>query len=75
MLVAKKRTTGTLFLQGWEKSLGIIRSIEPNEIIMSWACGVTPQAVAQNSKTPFMISHYPGHMFVTDKLSEELAIL
>jgi len=53
----------------------LIQPIEPNEIIMSWACGVTPQAVAQSSKTPFMISHYPGHMFVTDKLSEELAIL
>ncbi len=52
-----------------------IEPIEPNEIIMNWACGVTPQTVALSSKIPFMISHCPGHMFVTDKLSEELAVL
>lgn len=52
-----------------------IHPIKSNEIIMNWACGVTPQIVALSSKIPFMISHYPGHMFVTDKLSEELAIL
>ena len=52
-----------------------IEPIEPNEVIMSWACGVTPQIVALSSKIPFMISHCPRHMFVTDKLSEELAVL
>ena len=52
-----------------------IRPIEPNEIIMCWACGVTPQIVAINSKISFMITHCPGHMFITDKLSEELVIL
>jgi uncharacterized protein YcsI (UPF0317 family) len=54
------------------------KQIEPkelNEIVMCWGCGVTPQTVALNSKIPFMISHCPGHMFVTDKLSEELAVL
>ena len=54
---------------------GRLREYEPNEIIISWACGVTPQTVALSSKIPFMISHCPGHMFVTDKLSEELAVL
>jgi uncharacterized protein YcsI (UPF0317 family) len=52
-----------------------IHPIKSNEIIMNWACGVTPQIVALSSRIPFMISHYPGHMFVTDKLSEELVIL
>lgn len=52
-----------------------IKPIGPNEIIMSWACGITPQAVALASKIPFLISHHPGHMFVTDKLSEELTVL
>ena len=52
-----------------------IEPIKPNEIIMSWACGVTPQIVAQTSKIPFMISHYPGHMLITDKLSTELTVL
>lgn len=51
-----------------------IQPIESNETIMSWACGVTPQICAISSKVPFMISHFPGHMFVTDKLSEELSV-
>ena len=48
---------------------------EPDEIAMFWGCGVTPQMVALESKVPFMITRYAGHMFITDKLSEELAIL
>ncbi len=52
-----------------------IEPIGPDEIIMSWACGITPQTIALTSKIPFMISHCPGHMFVTDKLSEELTVL
>ena len=47
---------------------------EPHEIVMFWGCGVTPQNVAIESKVPYMITHYPGHMFVTDRLSEELAV-
>ena len=31
-----------------------------------WACGVTPQIVALKSKIPIMITHSPGHMFITD---------
>lgn len=31
-----------------------------------WACGVTPQAVAKEAKPDFMITHKPGHMFITD---------
>lgn len=40
-----------------------------------WACGVTPQAVALASKIPLMITHAPGHMFVTDLRDEALAVL
>jgi len=47
----------------------------PDEIAMYWGCGITPQTVAMESKVPFMITHCGGHMFFTDKLSEELAIL
>jgi uncharacterized protein YcsI (UPF0317 family) len=36
------------------------------EVPVFWACGVTPQAVAQASKPELMITHAPGHMFVTD---------
>jgi uncharacterized protein YcsI (UPF0317 family) len=48
---------------------------QPGEVAMFWGCGITPQTVALESKVPFMITHCPGHMFVTDKLSEELAVL
>ena len=40
-----------------------------------WACGVTPQIVAQTSKPELMITHYPGHMFIGDLWSEHQAIL
>lgn len=47
--------------------------IEPGEVPVFWACGVTPQAVAQAAKVEFMITHSPGHMFITDLLDEDLA--
>jgi uncharacterized protein YcsI (UPF0317 family) len=40
--------------------------IYPGELPVFWACGVTPQAVAMAAKPPLMITHAPGHMFVTD---------
>ena len=45
--------------------------LEPGEVPVFWACGVTPQAVAISSKVPFMITHKPGHMFVSDQTIEE----
>ena len=43
--------------------------INEGDITAFWACGVTPQAIAMNSKTPFMITHEPGHMLITDNKS------
>ena len=40
-----------------------------------WACGVTPQVVAVASRPSFLISHVPGHMFVTDMRDEDIAVL
>jgi uncharacterized protein YcsI (UPF0317 family) len=40
---------------------------EPGDVPMFWACGVTPQAVAIASRVPFMMTHAPGCMFVTDR--------
>ncbi len=40
--------------------------IEPGEVPVFWACGVTPQAVAARARLPLMITHAPGHMFLTD---------
>lgn len=48
---------------------------KPGEIVLYWGCGVTPQAVAIESKVAFMITHSPTHMFVTDQLVEEIAII
>ncbi len=40
--------------------------IEDDEVPVFWACGVTPQWVAQKSRLPLCITHAPGKMFVTD---------
>ena len=40
--------------------------VEDGDVPVFWACGVTPQAVAMESKPAFMIAHAPGHMFITD---------
>ncbi len=40
-----------------------------------WACGVTPQAVALNSKPSLMITHAPGHMFITDQRDADYAVI
>ena len=40
--------------------------LRDGEIPVFWACGVTPQAVAAASRPELMITHAPGHMFVTD---------
>jgi uncharacterized protein YcsI (UPF0317 family) len=47
----------------------------PDDVPVFWACGVTPQAVVMKSKPELMITHSPGHMFVTDLMDEDLAVL
>ena len=46
--------------------------VEPGEVPVFWACGVTPQAVALAAQVPLMITHAPGHMFITDIPIERL---
>ena len=48
---------------------------EPDDVPVFWACGVTPQAVALASRPPLMITHSPGHMFLTDLPNAALAVL
>jgi len=48
-------------------------TIRNGEVPVFWACGVTPQAVAMHAKPPLMITHAPGHMFITDLRDESLA--
>lgn len=45
--------------------------IADDEVPVFWACGVTPQNVALNAKPEIMITHLPGHMFITDINNEE----
>jgi uncharacterized protein YcsI (UPF0317 family) len=46
--------------------------IHAGEVPVFWACGVTPQAVAMEARPPFLITHKPGHMFVTDLRDTDL---
>ncbi|PLR75583.1 putative hydro-lyase [Bacillus sp. V3-13] len=50
-------------------------TIKDGEVPVFWACGVTPQAVAMHVKPEIMITHAPGHMFVTDLKNEQFSIL
>jgi uncharacterized protein YcsI (UPF0317 family) len=49
--------------------------IKPGEVPVFWACGVTPQAVAMQAKPPLLLTHKPGHMFVTDLRDTELEMM
>ncbi len=46
--------------------------IRPGETPVFWACGVTPQAVAMEAKPPLLLTHSPGHMFLTDLRETEM---
>ncbi|MFS0687980.1 putative hydro-lyase [Sporosarcina sp. 179-K 8C2 HS] len=50
-------------------------TIKEGEIPVFWACGVTPQAVAMESKPSIMITHAPGCMFISDLKDEKLSVL
>lgn len=46
-------------------------NIAEDEVPVFWACGVTLQNVVLNAKPEILISHAPGHMFITDINNEE----
>lgn len=46
--------------------------IHPGEVPVFWACGVTPQAVALAAGVELMITHAPGHMFITDWTDQQV---
>ena len=50
-------------------------TFKDGEIPVFWACGITPQVVAIESKVELMITHKPGHMFFTDLRDAEVAIM
>ena len=50
-------------------------TIKENEVPVFWACGVTPQNVIRQSKPPICITHAPGKMLITNRLSNEFTFL
>lgn len=48
-------------------------TIKPGEVPVFWACGVTPQAAVMRSKPDFVLTHAPGHMFITDLKNSDLS--
>ena len=46
--------------------------IKEGEVPVFWPCGVTPQSVVMNVKPPFVITHAPGHMLITDVKNVDL---
>jgi len=46
--------------------------IEPGDVPVFWACGVTAQKIANDARLPLVIGHAPGHMFIIDLLNEDL---
>ena len=51
-----------------------LASIPAGETAVFWACGVTPQQAAIASGQELMITHAPGHGFITDLRSDRFCI-
>lgn len=79
---AMPRVHGSPIHIGDPSSIGIKDINKPNfgdavtvnegETPVFWACGVTPQSVIMNVKPPFVITHAPGHMLITDIKNSDL---
>ncbi|MDX1464573.1 MAG: putative hydro-lyase [Halomonas sp.] len=46
--------------------------IHDDDLPVFWACGVTPQLAIEQAKLPFVITHSPGHMLITDVPNQRL---
>ena len=53
---------------------GTTAGLAAGRVQVFWACGVTPQAAAAAARPELMITHAPGHMFVTDLRDDEQAV-
>ncbi|MCP4693230.1 MAG: DUF1445 domain-containing protein, partial [Desulfobacterales bacterium] len=50
-------------------------TIHPGEVPVFWACGVTSTLAATSAPLSRVITHAPGHMFVSDLKDEDMTIL
>lgn len=57
-----------------EVDFGESPTILPGDVPVFWGCGITPQLAAARAKPAYMITHYPEHMHVADRLSEADAV-
>lgn len=55
-----------------EPEYGLPVTVKDGEVPVFWACGVTPQEAIANARPELAITHAPGHMFVSDMLSESM---
>lgn len=51
---------------------GPVPPLPKGKVGVFWACGVTPQAAAENARLPIFISHAPAHSFITDVPADSL---
>ena len=54
---------------------GKLLDIAADEVPVFWACSVTPQLMAVESKVEFMITNMPAFMFISDVPTEQMAIV
>ena len=47
-----------------------VKRVPAERIAVFWACGVTPQAAAEQAGLDLMIAHAPAHSFITDLLAD-----
>jgi uncharacterized protein YcsI (UPF0317 family) len=50
-------------------------SVQPDELPLFWACGVTPQVAIEQARPPLCVTHAPGAMIITDLLNARLAVM
>ena len=51
---------------------GPVPEMPPGTTAVFWACGVTPQAAAENARLPIFLAHAPAHSFITDIPADHL---
>jgi uncharacterized protein YcsI (UPF0317 family) len=51
-----------------------VKEIPKGIMPVFWACGVTPQRAALEAKPDLMITHSPGHGFITDLKADQVCI-
>ena len=54
---------------------GPVPELPRDKVPVFWACGVTPQAAAENARLPLFIAHAPAHSFITDLPADALMTL